>query len=462
MMGLSSGLDTDSIIQQTLRVHQMRIDSQMRKRTILHWKQETYNSVKDQITGFRNTFLSSLGSTTMMQRSVYNSTIASLNKTTNAISISGTINSSVGTMRIGAIESLAKGASIFSAKGVSSDKNGFSSSQRLDSFQFADGAKINFSNYQTTVSSGGNNLTISQEDAEKALNGAAWTSKITASDGTEITLTRTGSGDDTEYTYSINGGPSKEVEFEDGAFSVKIGENDDGEPVNIELTQMDGGRVGYEGNALAFTKEANVKAVAEDGTESMVKIAQSEDGQIWHNGRAIEFAGSAKVKINGTEIELKSNMTLNQMLSTVNNTKGIGATMSYDRLTDSFKLESKTIGSLTLDVSDLEEGNALKLFGLDGIGEGSKFTEGSSAVVYINGEKVERDTNTFEYRGVKITLHEEKTGSTDLISAPDDDIIVTLKRDATDAVNRIKGFIEAYNSIIKRIEGLVSERKTSA
>ena len=462
MMGLSSGMDTDSLIQQTLRIHQMRIDAQMRQRTILHWRQDTHNGIKDQITSFRNTFLSTLGSTTMMQKGVYNSTIATMNKTSNAISIAGTINSSVGTMKIGAIESLARGASVYSAGSVSSDKNGFSTSQRLDSMQFAGGGKIDFSNYQASVSEGGSNLKISQSDATDKLSAADWTSRITTSNGKVITLTRTGSGEDTQYKYSIDGETSKPITFEDGKFTIQAGE-DEGEPITIELTQMENGRVGINGNVLAFTKEADVKAVAEDGTVTTVKLVQSDNGQIWHNGSAVEFAGSAKIKINDKEIELKSNMTLSQMMSAVNNTNGIGATMSYDRLTDSFKIESKTIGSSSaISVSDVGDGNALKMFGLDGVGPGSNSAIGSSAVVYINGEKVERDTNTFEYRGVKITLHGVKDGSTVSGTSHDDDITVTLKRDATDAVNRIKGFIEAYNSIIKRIEGLVRERKTSS
>ena len=465
MMGLSSGLDTDSLIQQTLRVHQMRIDAQMRQRTILHWRQETYNGIKDQITSFRNTFLSTLGSTTMMQKGVYNSTIATMNKVTNAISIAGTINSSVGTMKIGMIESLAKGASVFSKGSVSADNNGFSTSQRLDSMQFAGGAKIDFSNYQASVSEGGSNLKINQSDATDKLAAAGWTSRITTINGKEITLTRTGSGDGTKYTYSINGETPVDVEFTGDKFTIQAGEDDEGNQVNIELTQMENGKVGIGGNTLAFTKEADVKAVAENGTETTVKLTQSENGQVWHNGRAVEFVGSAKIKINDKEVELKSNMTLSQMISTVNNTNGIGATMSYDRLTDSFKLESKTIGKTsTLTVSDVGGGNALKMFGLEKLEDGSNSAEGSSAIVYINNEKVERDTNTFEYRGVKITLHDTKAGSTEIDDVPshDDDIIVTLKRDATDAVNRIKGFIEAYNSIIKRIEGLVRERKTTS
>jgi len=463
MMGLSSGLDTDSLIQQTLKLHQMKIDARMRQRTILQWRQQTHNNIKDQITSFRNTFLSSLGSTTMMQKGVYNSTIATLNKASNAISVAGTINSSVGTMKIGQITSLAKGASISSGKSISSGGGGLSSTARLEDLLFA-GGKLEFSDYKTSVNVDGKKLSIDQIGATDAFDGKDWTSKIKLTDGTEIKLTRTGSGEDASYSYTIVGGDYDgkfgDVEFTGGKFGIQIGADEDENPVYLELEEMSGGRIGFEGKALAFSREATYSAEAEDGTKTDVTLVQSEDGRIVHNGSLLDFAGSAKISINGKNIEIKSNMTVSQMLSTVNNTSDIGVTLSYDRLSDRFKLESNTIGSSSggLAVSDIQ-GNALELFGLTG--SEAKITEGSKAVVYINNERVERDTNTFEYRGVKITLHGEKNGSTDSVESHDDDITVTLKRDATDAVNRIKGFIEAYNSIIKKIEGLVRERKTT-
>ena len=461
MMGLSSGMDTDSIIQQTLRIHQMRIDTQMRQRTLLQWRQETLNSVRDQITGFRNTFLSSLGSTTMMQRGVFNSTVATLSSASNAFSATSTINSSVGNMKIGAIESIAKGASVSSLKSVSADKNGFASSQRLDSLQFVGGNKIQFSNYQASSSADGSKVKINQSTAQSALAGADWTSKATLDDGREIVLTRRGSGDSAVFSYSLDGGDEMDIVFEsDGTFKIPTGDDEEGSPTYFELNKLDGGQIGHNGNALAFTKTANVSALKEDGTTTTVTLVERENGQILHNGNVLEFVGTTKIDINGKGIELRSNMTLSQMLSTVNGTSGIGATMSYDRLSDSFKLESNTIGaSSTLTVSDAGGGNALALFGLTG--SGSVSSTGSSAVLYINNERIERNTNNFEFRGVAITLHGVKDGSTDIIPEHVDDVTVTLKRDATDAVNRIKGFIEAYNSIIKRIEGLVRERKSS-
>ena len=451
MMGLSSGLDTDSLIQQTLKVHQMRIDAQMRQRTILQWKQETFSGIKDQITSFKNTFLSNLGSMTMMQSKAYNSTIASLSKSSNAFSIATTVNSSVGSIKIGKIKSLAKGATISSAAGVSNDKNGFLSSQRLDSLAFV-GGKINFGADYTTVRINDTDMTLLKSDANDAFTGSQWESKITLSDGTGITLRKSDSGD---YSYSEDGVNFTDISFIDDKFSVQLGTDGEGNPVNLELKKTSSGQISFNDRTLAFTKEGTVKAGQLQGS----KLVKYEDGQILYDNKALEFAGDARIKINDKDITLKSNMTLNQMISTINNTSGINVTMSYDRLTDKFKLESKTIDDgEKIKVSD-EGSNALRLLGLNGDeNDGSISQVGTKAVLVIDGVDVERNSNSFDYRGMRITLH---MTSEDAGETSNEDTIVTFKRDATEAVNNIKKFIEAYNSIIKRIEGLVQERKKS-
>ena len=58
MMGMSSGMDTDFIVQQTLRMHQFRIDNKIRQRTLIEWRQQTHNSIRDQLSDFRSSLLS--------------------------------------------------------------------------------------------------------------------------------------------------------------------------------------------------------------------------------------------------------------------------------------------------------------------------------------------------------------------------------------------------------------------
>jgi len=317
MLGMYSGWDTDSIVQQSLRVHQMRIDTQFRQKTILQWRHETHNGIKDQITSLRNTFLSSLGSSTMMQKSTYNSTVASVTgKNAGAVTIRTSINSTVGSLTIGKIESLARGANISSSASVSKDGTGFSPSAKLEDLTFSNGEKIIF-------------------DEE----------------------------------------------------------------------------------------------------------------------------GKATVTINGATIDLNKDDTINSMINKVNRSEA-DVTMSYDRLADRFTLEGKVVEGPAFGISDENGGNALDLmFNLD---TGNTVKGGSEARVWINNELVKSKTNTFDFRGMSITLNRTTEGSgAGSIWTADDNINVELKRDATNAFNKIKEFIDAYNSIIKRIEGLVRERKST-
>ena len=321
MMGLSSGMDTDMVIQQTLRLHQMRIDAQMRSKKVLEWRQQTHNSIKDQIAGFRNSFLTGMGPNAMMNRNVFNSTVATLSgKNSDAVTISTTLNSTVGSLTIGKIESLAKGASATSAGSVSSGGGGFLPTAKLGDISFSSGGDL---------------------------------------------------------------------------------------------------------------------------------FAPGED--------------ETTITINDKSITLTKDDTINSMINKINSS-GAGVRMSYDRLSDKFKLESTTVNS-TL-AGDLRLGgdmNAFELFGLSGAG--SVQEDGTLARVQINGEWVTSATNSFEFRGINITLNRTTDGTVTTGGVTsgnaENDITVNLKRDATEAINRIKGFIDSYNVIIKRLEGLLKERKTT-
>ena len=125
IMGLSSGFDTDNLIQQMMRVHQMRIDNKMRSRTVLQWRQETHNSLRDQVNMFRNTFLRSTGATGMLNRTMYNSVFANVmagGRASNLASVSVTQNAPVGLIKI--LEATkATGASVSSANRINATMN---------------------------------------------------------------------------------------------------------------------------------------------------------------------------------------------------------------------------------------------------------------------------------------------------------------------------------------------------
>ena len=132
LMGMVSGMDTDTIIQQTLRLHQLKIDSRFRSRTLLEWKQQSLNSIADDITAFRRSFLTTMGANAMRISSTYNSNVATITgKNAGAISISTTTSSPVGTLRIGQIASLAKATTVSTVGRVSRDGAGFKLTDKL-------------------------------------------------------------------------------------------------------------------------------------------------------------------------------------------------------------------------------------------------------------------------------------------------------------------------------------------
>jgi flagellar hook-associated protein 2 len=154
--------------------------------------------------------------------------------------------------------------------------------------------------------------------------------------------------------------------------------------------------------------------------------------------------GQHIIRINNVAISLDKDMTVDDMIRKVN-ASSAGVTMTYDRMSDQFTIENKEAGPRNLTV-----------WGLGAFGINNGFGEtGSLAMVQINGEWVTKDSNTFDYRGVKITLN----NTTEAV-LPGEETTVTLKRDATEAIGKIKGFIEGYNTIIKKLEDMLKERKT--
>jgi len=165
MMGLASGMDTDFIIQQTLRMHQFKIDNQMRNKKLIEWRQQTHNTIKDEINSLRQTFLSNLGSKSMMNRNAFNATKATISQgiNTNAVSIRTSAATPLGSVNIQSVNQLAKGAHLTTTGGVSASGNGFASGTRLGDMAFANGGSITWTRDGGTVSVGNANVKIERD-----------------------------------------------------------------------------------------------------------------------------------------------------------------------------------------------------------------------------------------------------------------------------------------------------------
>ncbi|MCL2496177.1 MAG: flagellar filament capping protein FliD [Clostridiales bacterium] len=173
-------------------------------------------------------------------------------------------------------------------------------------------------------------------------------------------------------------------------------------------------------------------------------------------------------EINGVQFKFDKDTTLHEMLSTVNNSEA-GVTMSYSRLTDGFDIASKKTGAAEELKIVNGTGNAFgadSAFGIDA----STYT-GANAVVYINGIRVERDSNNFNIDGIRYTLNyvtgtetaeEIASGKIDA-STTDPAVAVTaaLTKNVDASMDKIKKFIEGYNAMTKKLTGLLTEKKNN-
>lgn len=103
--GLTSGFDTEAMVEQLLSSYQTRIDNQSKKLTKLSWQQEAYQDITAKITDFKNKYFDVLKRDTyLMSPSTFNKYKSAVTATNGAdiagLSVSTTSSSSAGSYKV--------------------------------------------------------------------------------------------------------------------------------------------------------------------------------------------------------------------------------------------------------------------------------------------------------------------------------------------------------------------------
>ncbi|MDK2936916.1 MAG: flagellar hook-associated protein 2 [Eubacteriaceae bacterium] len=163
-------------------------------------------------------------------------------------------------------------------------------------------------------------------------------------------------------------------------------------------------------------------------------------------GDPVEFS------INGVDFSFDQTTTLASIISQVNSSDA-GVTMAYSSLTDGFTLTADDSGEGNeISIADTS-GNLMAAMGLTS----GTSTDGQNAILTVNNVAIVRSSNEFTIDGVKITL-EEDVDAADPITDP---ITIKLSSDTTELKDKIKSFVEDYNTMIDLINGLTKEDKNS-
>ena len=485
LMGMSSGMDTQSIIDATLRMHQFRIDNQLRNRRLTEWRQQTHNGIRDEIQSLRQTFLSNLGSKSMMSRNAFNANIASsAGRNSDAVTLRALTGSQTSAFSIGQITQLARGARATTSDTARTGFVGIQGSQRLD--QLASGhalstQSLGFSGpMQAEVRVGNQNVRIDQTDVNGITWGAATnrfsigTASFAITHGPSDSLNFTVTRGDVEATGTITFN-------EDGSAIVNFGANEHLTPEQtLEFTQLSNELTnqitrqvtvteGEDGEdpirTVSFRRNNTAMEFVQTGTvqstnDTEVTLTRHANGDIRHNGANLSFFNERTVRVNETDIVLRSNMTINQMTAAFNNSEA-GVRMSFESLTGRFSLETTTMGrDAVLNLGAASNGTFFDNLGFVSATADGTY-RGQNAELYINGDLISTNSNSLTFGGVAITLNRTTDGAVgNQADTVGGNITVNVTRDTTNAIARIREFIDGYNAIIARLEGLLNERKT--
>lgn len=119
LSGLSSGIDTESVVTSLLSIEQTKIDKQFQLQTKLEWKRDAMRDINLKIKNFRESFMSVLNSgSNMLSSSVYNIKNVTMLDSTSAVSVSADSSAEPGRMTINSITQLAEAAEVSSSNAV--------------------------------------------------------------------------------------------------------------------------------------------------------------------------------------------------------------------------------------------------------------------------------------------------------------------------------------------------------
>ncbi len=417
LTGMSSGLDTDSIVKKLMSVDYARLDKLKQQKEKTEWKMDAYREVTNMLRSFHNDYLDILSPKNIKSLSSFSTFVTSYGTSTdsNYVGITAGSSAKAGTYTISSIT--AATAATLSGTNVSKPVVGLEITnndiQQINSANNNNVIRFTYNN--TTV-----NLTIEDSENITTVDGmvAALQAKINKNFGAgNITV---GSVDGT------NGG--KQLTFTNARSTDSF---------SMDVNQYLGINLSNNSNKIDITAKIADKSA---GFVSPLGITQ---GDITDND--IEFT------INGEAFSFNSaNTSIQDIMNSINNNKNVNATLRYDFTTNSFKLQGKTTGATSeLNIVD-KTGKFMKSILNNNLSD-----TGNDAIIKIDGvaDPIVRSTNSFTYDGLNFNIQK------DLVEGVDTPVTVTVKADASAAYDKIKGFVDKYNELIDKIGSKLSEKK---
>ena len=224
---------------------------------------------------------------------------------------------------------------------------------------------------------------------------------------------------------------------------------DSGGGAKIEVTRTSGGGLEFSlSAAMTQDKGHSFKLTGTDLNTigilpgSMSTVSSSTKLKDLFNS-AQQPSGDFKFTINGKDFTVSADATVGDFMDQINNAN-IGVKISYSSFADSFTMEATSSGAgFDISYSDGAGGLLTQIFGSNP----TKVT-GEDAVVYIDGVKTTRSSNTFTVNGITMELTK---------ADPNKEIVIGTTRDVDSIVEGFTEFIKDYNAMLDKLNGYMDE-----
>lgn len=410
LVGIASGLDTDTIIQQLMSVEKLSVTKLERQRQLTEWKQEAYRDFTNALRSFKEQFFDIAKRTSyILSENAFKAFTVS-SSSDEHVTAKGTSSTQIGSHTV-KVEQLATAAKVVGNENISKPITG-----ELN-------PDLNFGELK------GKTIKVTLDGVTREIELEDYTGE--------------------NYNDSVN----KLVNGLQAKLDNAFGEND-GEK-KIEVSVVDG-EIKFSTTGGA-TKLILSSGSSDDGL-SALGISSGASNRIATNSTLGALAGkldknltfdddgNVSFSINGKDFTFSRNDTLQKVMNTINNDADANVTLAYDEIKDRFVMTAKQTGAgNNIDVDDIG-GNFFEAIGLK---EGTK-EQGQDAIAIIDNVKVTRSTNIFTVNNVEYTLkkaHEGENAAT-----------IKIEQDIDTVYNSIKGFVDEYNKLVDMFTTKLSEK----
>lgn len=212
----------------------------------------------------------------------------------------------------------------------------------------------------------------------------------------------------------------------------------------------------FSAKTVSSSEETRVTATANANSiagEYSIEIKQLAKGVTIENNYgtdtgivddALQAGGS--LKINGVTVELSAGDTVAAVASKINaQSKDTGVKATYDTNTNLFYLMSTSTGAdQKVEITESTYSDVSFL-------ANQSRADGANAQISFNGgSTVEFSSNQFTFNNITFNLKKAEVDTT---------VQISVSNDVDSTVEKIKSFIEAYNSVMAAIDGEITEER---